>query len=233
MTCSSIMASSQGGNVSDNWYYTEQREQRGPISREQLIAVLERAPNRADMWVWRDGFPEWKRAGDVPELNAAPPPAAPRPAMFGTTPATVGAAKDAAPRSIMQLWFGFSGRINRAKYWLISLINAALMIIGVGLVLAGGSVAALVVFGLIFLAAFVSGLSVAVRRLHDRNKTGWWVVLFYVVPSILTSAETHVGGELILGLIGAVISIWALIELGFLRGTNGPNTYGPDPLQQR
>jgi uncharacterized membrane protein YhaH (DUF805 family) len=27
------------------------------------------------------------------------------------------------------------------------------------------------------------------------------------------------------------ISIWAIVELGCLRGTDGPNTYGPDPLQ--
>jgi uncharacterized membrane protein YhaH (DUF805 family) len=34
------------------------------------------------------------------------------------------------------------------------------------------------------------------------------------------------------GLVSLIISIWALVELGFLRGTPGPNQYGPDPLQQ-
>jgi uncharacterized membrane protein YhaH (DUF805 family) len=37
----------------------------------------------------------------------------------------------------------------------------------------------------------------------------------------------------ILDLIGAAIAIWALIEIGFLRGTKGPNNYGPDPLLAR
>ena len=35
----------------------------------------------------------------------------------------------------------------------------------------------------------------------------------------------------VLGLASFVISIWGLVELGFLRGTVGPNPYGPDPLQ--
>ena len=35
----------------------------------------------------------------------------------------------------------------------------------------------------------------------------------------------------VLGVASFVISIWGLVELGFLRGTVGPNPYGPDPLQ--
>ncbi len=47
------------------------------------------------------------------------------------------------------------------------------------------------------------------KRYHDRNKSGWWVLIVFV-PVI--------GG------------LWYLIECGFLRGTPGPNNYGPDPL---
>ena len=36
--------------------------------------------------------------------------------------------------------------------------------------------------------------------------------------------------DYILGIATLVVSIWFLIELGFLRGTQGPNQYGPDPL---
>ena len=34
---------------------------------------------------------------------------------------------------------------------------------------------------------------------------------------------------LVLGLAGVVISLWALVELGFLPGTKGENRFGPDP----
>lgn len=53
-------------------------------------------------------------------------------------------------------------------------------------------------------------LAVQVKRWHDRGKSGW-MVLVYFIP-----------------LIG---SFWVLIECGFLSGTAGPNQYGPDPLQ--
>jgi uncharacterized membrane protein YhaH (DUF805 family) len=38
------------------------------------------------------------------------------------------------------------------------------------------------------------------------------------------------GGGIILHLVSFAITIWAIVELGFLRGTIGPNRYGPDPL---
>ena len=73
-----------------------------------------------------------------------------------------------------------------------------------------------------------------VKRLHDRDKSGWWILLFYLTPSVLgsianTSEQPLVG--FVFGVGSFVISIWALVELGFLRGTVGPNRYGPDPLQ--
>ncbi len=61
----------------------------------------------------------------------------------------------------------------------------------------------------IFVAAVWIGFAVGVKRYHDRGKSGWWV-LIVLVPVI--------GG------------LWYLIECGFLRGTIGPNAYGPDPV---
>jgi len=51
-------------------------------------------------------------------------------------------------------------------------------------------------------------LALQVKRWHDRGKSGWWV-LINLIP--------FVGG------------LWALVECGFLRGTEGPNQFGPDP----
>ncbi|MBF0106905.1 MAG: DUF805 domain-containing protein [Deltaproteobacteria bacterium] len=52
-------------------------------------------------------------------------------------------------------------------------------------------------------------ITVNIRRWHDRNKSGWWVLLA-LIP-----------------IIGGILTI---IELGFLKGTNGPNRFGDDPL---
>jgi uncharacterized membrane protein YhaH (DUF805 family) len=147
----------------------------------------------------------------------------------------------------MALLFSFNGRINRGKYWLAVLIYIAVWttFIAVSLVWLGGlnidnllsfAGAALLIWlvGLVLLILETwSGLAVGVKRLHDRNKSGWWILLFWLGPGILGGWQTatpDLGGGLILSLAAAAIAIWAFVELGCLRGTPGPNQYGPDPL---
>jgi uncharacterized membrane protein YhaH (DUF805 family) len=169
--------------------------------------------------------------------------------------------------SILHQYFGFSGRINRAKYWLLSILLvvfsviawvvafvAALFILGVNVtdgslpgldqpakfvqMILDYAVAFIVLFAVV-IAIWVSWFAIGVKRLHDRNKRGWWILLFYVVPWFLGSAANAADKqgndtlEIILALIGLVLGIWGLVELGFLRGTAGPNRFGPDPLQRQ
>jgi uncharacterized membrane protein YhaH (DUF805 family) len=58
------------------------------------------------------------------------------------------------------------------------------------------------------LAVFLPGLAVAIRRLHDLDRTGWWILLS-LIP-----------------IVGWII----LIIWDCTKGTNGPNRFGPDPL---
>ena len=60
------------------------------------------------------------------------------------------------------------------------------------------------------LAMIYPAIALYAKRWHDRGKSGWWT-LISLVPVI--------GG------------LWMLIELGFLRGTDGDNQYGRDPLK--
>ena len=121
------------------------------------------------------------------------------------------------------LLFGFQGRTNRAKFWLVALAivvieTILLAIFGANAVmisddpqkaLAGiGPVASIVLLIFILAATWIS-IAVGIKRFHDRNKSGVWILIIFVP------------------LIG---SLWYLIECGFLRGTPGPNNYGPDPL---
>ena len=90
---------------------------------------------------------------------------------------------------------------------------------------------------LVFLiVGWVSALAIGVKRLHDRDRSGWWIVLSYFGPMVLQaaqhSAESGTLASILLGLGAFAVSIWALVELGFLRGTRGPNWFGPDPLQR-
>ena len=165
--------------------------------------------------------------------------------------------------SLFHLLFGFSGRVNRGKFWLAVVlwimfwviavpvcVMAAIIILGLHLPdsslphdeliaryvrLAFDYLGLLIVFIAFTVVSWISAFAVGVKRLHDRDKSGWWVLLFYLAPSVLGSiantSEQPLAG-FVLGLASFVISIWALVELGFLRGTVGPNRYGPDPLQR-
>ena len=151
--------------------------------------------------------------------------------------------------------FGFAGRINRAKYWLWVLLYFIAAIIIAAVVYAAHASNALLIGGIIqvgfSIAAFVSSLAVMTKRLHDRHKSAWWLLVFMLVPSVLLgigvgmtihgrlagaggdmSGMERIGG-VIFSLAAAALLIWAFVELGCLRGTIGPNRFGADPLEER
>jgi uncharacterized membrane protein YhaH (DUF805 family) len=137
------------------------------------------------------------------------------------------------------LLFTFDGRINRGKYWLgvlfIVLLYIAAAIVFSILYAAAGETAGMVVGGVVAFAAFIAAIwmtfGIVIKRLHDREKPGLWSLVFIVLPSVLSGAGTALGGiGAVLSLASLAISIWALVELGCLKGTTGPNKYGPDPL---
>jgi uncharacterized membrane protein YhaH (DUF805 family) len=135
------------------------------------------------------------------------------------------------------LLFGFGGRTNRAKFWLAWLIFFVIYMPFAIATSLTDSPSLSAMSSMITIVLFVSGLAVCVKRLQDRNKSGWYVLLFFVAPVALSLAGMSLGltdGLTFvaqgLWLVGSVISIWGLVELGFIRGTIGANRFGPDPL---
>lgn len=136
------------------------------------------------------------------------------------------------------LFFKFSGRINRAKYWIAALvyfvINVVFSVIGA----LTESIAFQALNGMVSIVLLISALAVGIKRLHDRDKSGWYLVLFYIVPGILITVAVAMYMTMddattvstVLGLITVGIGVWAFVELGCLRGTVGANKYGPDPI---
>jgi uncharacterized membrane protein YhaH (DUF805 family) len=120
------------------------------------------------------------------------------------------------------LLFGFEGRINRVPFWIAGILvgiacDVAMVVLSGGIPAAGepgavfesvGPGRAIAMLVLLVVAVWI-GLALAVKRWHDRNKSGWWVLIV---------------------LIPVVGGLWYLIECGFLRGTAGSNRYGADPL---
>lgn len=138
------------------------------------------------------------------------------------------------------LYTSLEGRINRKPYWIATLILLAISIPVQLIALYMVGMAATVIIGLIFL---YPGFALAVKRAKDRNRPIWLVAgLFAVVliSNFMQAAGAHetAAGEptgifLVVSLVLLVYAIYMLVELGFLRGTVGPNQYGPDPLENQ
>jgi uncharacterized membrane protein YhaH (DUF805 family) len=129
------------------------------------------------------------------------------------------------------LLFSFQGRINRAKYWIatITYISVTIALVGLGFFFRFDTIF-FIIAAIVFVAVTVSGVAVGLKRLHDRDMSGWWLLIFYLLPPVLDGLGRALGIPIIFSLAGSAISIWALVVLGFLRGTSGANQYGPDPL---
>lgn len=117
--------------------------------------------------------------------------------------------------------FDFKGRSRRKEYWLAAIANALFYSLAVSIIFilgimitgatnSGGSALSYIVFAfstIYILAALIPGLSLAVRRLHDTNRSGWWIFIA-LIP-----------------LIGAISLLVFYCTEGDLR----PNKYGPSP----
>jgi uncharacterized membrane protein YhaH (DUF805 family) len=151
---------------------------------------------------------------------------------------------------LSQMLFSFQGRINRKPWWLVGLAVMVTMVVvlivtamfgGVGISMGDpmGIIATLGVMAIFFFLLIIPliwiGIALGAKRLHDRNKSAWWLIVFYLLPGILDNVGSELGDgvSLIFSVAAFALSIWGLVELGFLRGTVGPNQYGPDPLQAR
>jgi uncharacterized membrane protein YhaH (DUF805 family) len=165
--------------------------------------------------------------------------------------------------TLTQLLFGFKGRINRKPWWLATLAVEAISSL-TSLILefaatssgtpaidpetsAPTSVIGVALFALGLTNIWI-GFALGTKRLHDRNRTGWWLAwptLALIITVIATAAVTVLSKEdpyatdyivasfsiaVVFGLVSLVLGAWLFIEIGFLRGTRGPNRFGPDPL---
>ena len=88
----------------------------------------------------------------------------------------------------------------------------------------------------LYIALIWLGLAISVKRLHDRDKSGWFLPVYWGLPMVLgalgfvAQLNDSSGLSLVCGLGEFAIGIWMFIELGCLRGTPGTNRFGSDPL---
>jgi len=140
--------------------------------------------------------------------------------------------------------FAPGGRTSRLGYWRFQLFAVLLFtpawIATILATQANQPVIAAVVFAVSFAAYLAAIVLVCIRRVHDRNRSALWVVLLGGGPFACYAAghglmELRGTGNLLLAalfnLIGFGLGLWGFVEFGFLRGTRGPNSFGPEPVR--
>ena len=106
--------------------------------------------------------------------------------------------------------FSFEGRVTRLEYWMfyVPLIIGYIIVFIFAAVF--GEEAATIILYLLGLVFIWSVIAIQVKRWHDRDKSGWWILINFI----------------------PIIGLWALVENGFLSGTEGKNRFGEDPLER-
>jgi uncharacterized membrane protein YhaH (DUF805 family) len=136
--------------------------------------------------------------------------------------------------SALPTWLGFSGRLNRTKFWLVSASDVIMLALVLTPLMAAGTTLAWIIFAVGLAVTLPSLLGARIRRLHDQDRSGWWTLLFYGTPTLVAMIGFKSGNQTVMGLLSLLslaLSVWGLYWLGFLRGTAGSNRFGPDPLQ--
>ena len=144
-----------------------------------------------------------------------------------------------SPMNWRQLLFGFSGRINRARFWIGTILLVVAWIAAWTLFswmfMQAGPLIPVYGFGMVAGAVILWGqLGICIKRLHDRGRSGWWLLIFWALPmavSYFAQGFTEYSLRIAAAVVIGVIGLWSLIELGVLRGVKGSNNYGPDPLR--
>jgi len=102
-------------------------------------------------------------------------------------------------------YVNFSGRAIRSAYWFWTLF---VFVVGIVAVIIDAVIGTSIIYPLFGLATILPGIAVSIRRLHDTDRTGWWLLIIFIP------------------LIGAIL----LIIWYCTAGTPGPNRFGPDPF---
>jgi uncharacterized membrane protein YhaH (DUF805 family) len=79
-------------------------------------------------------------------------------------------------------------------------------------------------------------LATSVKRLHDRDMSGWWIIPFFAVPGLYHQFVDRLPhGYLIIFVTWPIVAchIWGVVELYFRAGTPWTNRFGPDPLDEQ
>ncbi len=134
------------------------------------------------------------------------------------------------------LFLSFDGRISRQPYWIGTI---ALIVAEVACFLVGDYFEQHRLIDVIDLAFLYPEFAVILKRAHDRDMR-YWIPFSYLIMSVLLSGvsifeldgptdnPSKLYWAVLIPLL--IVVLYLIVELGFRKGTRGPNRFGPDPI---
>ena len=157
-------------------------------------------------------------------------------------------------KEVFKNTFKFEGRARRKEFWYFILTNVIIgFVLGIISSFFKASMIPLVLISLFGLIVFLPSISVSIRRLHDKNFSGYWIlflaplyllglvdnlVVFFpdliavrmlLMSYVFSAGEIGVGIYLGYSIIAFIVGVTIFI-LALMRGTIGDNKYGSDPV---
>ncbi len=246
------------------WYYAENDTRHGPVPEAEMARLVATRAITAATLVWRDGLAGWEAASahfafggaaTPPPLSPAPPVGAQpsqspsrSPAMQQGDTGPDGLYINAPSRTFGEAistcfskYVTFSGRASRSEYWFFVLFLLLLGIVASvidagffpGSIETGGPVN-----GLVSLVTFLPSMAVSWRRLHDTNRSGWWIGGMWIAIALLVGIAIAVYGDgtsasaesayALIPIFAVAFFVYAIVLLVFFcsKGTLGPNRFG-------
>lgn len=137
--------------------------------------------------------------------------------------------------SILAKFFSFKGRLRRRDYWLCNLaLGVAMGVIIFPLIIALKIQPEDPRFQAATLVFLWPSIAILVKRIHDRDKTGWMAANYWV-PSLVSMGLSFLSDpefamwKVFVDIGTGMVGLWYLVEFGFMDGTQGKNAYGPSP----
>jgi uncharacterized membrane protein YhaH (DUF805 family) len=249
---------------SQKWYFARDGAQSGPFEAQEIARMLRAGEIGAQPLVWHNGLEDWEPAKlhfDQPGTPPPVPPRIPEVARSGgpwrdRAPAGPDVDTRTGPDGLyihaptrgfaeavsvcLRKYFTFSGRASRSEYWyfilftvLLGFVTAFLDAAFFGVSAVGDDVGPLNT--ITTLAVFIPSLAVAWRRLHDIDRSGWWIGGFWLAllgGGLMMGAVMGLGGTDAAGIfvmltgIGFLVYFAVMLVFMCTRGTAGPNRFG-------
>ncbi|MDN2480065.1 DUF805 domain-containing protein [Vibrio agarivorans] len=138
-----------------------------------------------------------------------------------------------------ELLFSFQGRVGRKTFWLWNVVYY-LSIFGfaIGINTLFPSLAHLLLPAFLLLV-LIPDLAITAKRWHDRNRPTWFLLLNIplvigrlAVPAGEMAASQPTLVQTLVSFGALVCGLWIFVECGLMKGTDGANQYGQDPVQK-